>query len=106
MASHPEFNVPAELDDILDRLPTGLALHVPDDFLEMWFPPGVVADVMEKQARERAERYAATCGCTSAIWRALARGASTKAPGTTSRSVRALPNSIDRMRSISCLMRW
>ena len=64
MAAHSDFNVPAELDDILDRLPAGLALHVPADLLEVWFPPGVVAGVMEENARKRAEAYAGSCGCT------------------------------------------
>jgi len=80
MAGHHEFNVPSELDDPLDRLPVGLALHVPDDFLEIWFPPGVVADVMEERARKLAERYAGTCGCTFSYQASLGEGRFYKGP--------------------------
>jgi hypothetical protein len=80
MSSHHEFNVPHELDDILDRLPAGLALHIPDNILGLWFPPGVVGDVMDESARKLAESYAATCGCAFSYQGDLGEGRFFKAP--------------------------
>src|SRR5262245_46407882 len=50
MSEHEKFAVPHEIDEILDRLPPQVTLHVPDHILALWFPPGPANGVMEGRA--------------------------------------------------------
>ena len=64
MSEHEKFVVPHEIDEILDRLPRRVTLHVPDRILSLWFPPGPANGVMEGSALARAVNYAKSCTCT------------------------------------------
>src|SRR5260221_11996093 len=63
MSEHEKFAVPHEIEEILDRLPPQVTLHVPDHILSLWFPPGPANRVMEGRALARALSYAKSCGC-------------------------------------------
>jgi hypothetical protein len=55
MSEHEKFAVPHEIEEILDRLPSQVMLHVPDRILSLWFPPGPAHGVMEGSALARAQ---------------------------------------------------
>ena len=59
MSEHEKFVVPHEIDEILDRLPPQVTLHVPDHILSLWFPPGPSNGVMQGRVLARALSYAA-----------------------------------------------
>jgi hypothetical protein len=61
MSEHEKFVVPHEIDEILDRLPPRVTLHVPDHILSRWFPPGPANGVMEGRALARAELRQKLC---------------------------------------------
>jgi hypothetical protein len=72
--SLPQFSVPHEIDEILERLPPHLTLNVPDQILSLWFPPGPANGVMEGPALDRAQSYAQSCGCKFAYHRSVREG--------------------------------
>jgi hypothetical protein len=51
MSEHEKFVVPHEIDEILDRLPPQVTLHVPDNILSRWF----TGAVERRHARTRAQ---------------------------------------------------
>ena len=55
MSEHEKFAAPHEIEEILDRLPPQVTLHVPDHILSLWFPPGPANGVMEGRALARAQ---------------------------------------------------
>jgi len=63
MSEHEKFLVPHEIEEILDRLPPLVTLHVPDHILSLWFPPGPANGIMEERALARALSYAKSCAC-------------------------------------------
>jgi hypothetical protein len=63
MIERNTFSVPLEIEEILDRLPLYVTLHVPDHILAIWFPPGPTQGRMEGRALERAQGYAQSCAC-------------------------------------------
>jgi hypothetical protein len=63
MSEHEKFAVPHEIEEILDRLPPRVTLHVPDHILSLWFPPGPANGVMEGRALARVLSYAKSCAC-------------------------------------------
>ena len=69
-----QFPVPHEIDEILDRLPPGVTLNVPDQILMQWFPPGPAEQGMVGIALERAQRYAESCGCKFSYHRSIREG--------------------------------
>ena len=66
MSEHEKFVVPHEIDEILDRLPPQVTLHVPDHILSLWFPPGPSNGVMQGHPLARALSYAKSCACAFA----------------------------------------
>ena len=70
----PNFAVPHEIDEILDRLPPQVTLNIPDQVLALWFPPGPADGCMDGPALERAQSYARTCGCKFAYHRSIREG--------------------------------
>jgi hypothetical protein len=63
MGEPERFSVPFVIEEILDRLPPEVALHVPDHILAIWFPPGPANGVMLESSLARAQAYAQSCGC-------------------------------------------
>jgi hypothetical protein len=63
MVERERFSVPQEIEEILDRLPPKVTLHVPDQVLSLWFPPGPVDGVMAEATLARIQSYAQSCGC-------------------------------------------
>jgi hypothetical protein len=63
MGEPERFSVPFVIEEILERLPSEVALHVPDHILAIWFPPGPASGVMPEAALARARGYAQSCGC-------------------------------------------
>jgi len=53
MSEHEKFSVPHEIEEILDRLPPQVTLHVPDHILSLWFPPGRTASCKDGRSRAR-----------------------------------------------------
>jgi hypothetical protein len=73
--SDPErFSVPFVIEEILERLPPQVALHVPDHILATWFPPGPADGVMPEAALARAQGYAQSCGCEFAYHGSIREG--------------------------------
>jgi hypothetical protein len=68
------FPVPHEIDEILERLPVQATLNVPDEVLAQWFPPGPTEDGMDGVAFERAQSYAASCGCKFGYHKSIREG--------------------------------
>ncbi len=79
MSEHEKFSVPHEIDEILDRLPTQVTLHVPDHILSLWFPPGPANGVMAERALARALSYAKSCACSFAYYGDVGEGVFFKA---------------------------
>ena len=52
---------PAEMDEVLEKLPLRIGVYVPDDLLEDWFAPGTgmnpVSDVALKAAGQYGRRF-------------------------------------------------
>jgi hypothetical protein len=71
--SDREFSVPSEIEEILDRLPPGVTLNVPDHVLSLWFPPAAVNDGMD-QIVLCARSYAQSCGCEFAYHARIREG--------------------------------
>jgi hypothetical protein len=63
MGESERFSVPFVIEEILERLPPEVALHVPDHILAIWFAPGPANGVMPEAALARAQGYAQSCGC-------------------------------------------
>lgn len=74
MVERERFSVPQEIEEILDRLPPKVALHVPDQVLSLWFPPGPVDGVMGEATLARIQSYAQSCGCKFAYHGSLREG--------------------------------
>ncbi len=53
----------ADLDGLLDKLPLRIGIYVPDDILEILFPPGAVDGTLDPDARKAAEEYGKRFGC-------------------------------------------
>ena len=79
MSEHEKFVVPHEIDEILDRLPPRVTLHVPDHILSLWFPPGPSNGVMQGRALARAVSYAKSCACSFAYHGDVGEGVFSKA---------------------------
>jgi hypothetical protein len=60
---YPEAGPPDGFREMLEKLLPGIATHVPDGILEVWFPPGAVAGTMDSIALGAARAYGASCGC-------------------------------------------
>ena len=60
---YPETGPPEGFREMLEKLLPRIAMHVPDDILEIWFPPGAVAGIMDSAALTSARAYAAKCRC-------------------------------------------
>jgi hypothetical protein len=71
--SDREFSVPSEIEEILDRLPPGVTLNVPEHVLLLWFPPAAGDDGMD-QITLRAQSYAQSCGCKFAYHARIREG--------------------------------
>ena len=63
MGEPERFSVPFVIEEILERLPPEVALHVPDHILAIWFAPGPANSVMPEASLARAQGYAQSCGC-------------------------------------------
>jgi hypothetical protein len=63
MVENRKFPLPAEIDEILDRLPPHVTLNVPSDVLVHWFSPAPTDGDMDEVTLARAENYARSCGC-------------------------------------------
>jgi hypothetical protein len=63
MVERERFLVPSEVEEILERLPPQVTLHVPDHILSRWFPSASVAGAMSEAALARVAGYARSCGC-------------------------------------------
>jgi hypothetical protein len=59
----PEVGPPDTFREMLEKLLPRVAMHVPDDILEIWFPPGPIAGMMDGAALTAARAYGAKCGC-------------------------------------------
>jgi hypothetical protein len=60
---YPEAGPPDGFREMLEKLLPRIATHVPDDILQLWFPPGAVAGIMDADALTAARAYGAKCGC-------------------------------------------
>ena len=56
-------SIPAEIDEILGKLPLRIGLYVPDDLLQEWFPPATKDGGVDQLTRTAAEQYAARFEC-------------------------------------------
>jgi hypothetical protein len=74
MVEPERFSVPYVIEEILERLPPQVALHVPDHILAIWFPPGPADGVMPDAAAARAQAYAQSCGCEFAYHGSIHEG--------------------------------
>ena len=74
-----KFAVPQEIEEILDRLPPQVTLHVPDHILSLWFPLGPSNGVMQGRAFARALSYAKNCACSFAYHGDIGEGVFSKA---------------------------
>jgi hypothetical protein len=54
---------PEGFREILDKLPLRVAMHVPNDVFEIWFPPGAANGIIDGATSQRARAYAAECNC-------------------------------------------
>jgi hypothetical protein len=63
MGEPERFSVPFVIEEIRERLPPEVVLHVPDHILAIWFPPGPANGAMPEHALARAQAYAQSCGC-------------------------------------------
>ena len=79
MSEQEKFAVPHEIEEILDRLPPQVTLHVPDHILSLWFPPGPSNGVMQGRALARAVSYAKSCACGFAYHGDVGEGVFSKA---------------------------
>ncbi len=48
---YPEAGPPDGFHEMLEKLFPGITMHVPDDILELWFPPGAVLGRYDDTAR-------------------------------------------------------
>ena len=55
--------IPDEVDQILQTLPPRTGFYIPDDILELWFPPGASAGLINDGAKKTAEDYGARFNC-------------------------------------------
>jgi hypothetical protein len=60
---YPEDGPPDAFREMLEKLLPRIAMHVPNDVLAVWFPPGAVSGAMDKSALASARAYAARHGC-------------------------------------------
>jgi hypothetical protein len=60
---YPENGPPDGFGETLEKLLPRIAMHVPDDILEIWFPPGTSSGMMDASALASARLYAAKYGC-------------------------------------------
>jgi hypothetical protein len=74
MVERERFSVPQEIEEILDRLPSKVTLHVPDQVLSHWFPPGPADGGMGETTLARIQSYAKSCGCYFAYDGSLREG--------------------------------
>jgi hypothetical protein len=63
MVERERFLVPSEVEEILERLPPQVTLHVPDHILSRWFPSASAAGSVSEAALARVASYAQSCGC-------------------------------------------
>ena len=54
---------PDSLDAILQRLPAGIPLLLPDELLAILFPPGVRGGMLDQQSQIAAETFAIRFNC-------------------------------------------
>ena len=87
---YPEAGPPDGLREILKKLFPGITMHVPDDILELWFPPGAVAGTMDSTALGAARAYGASCGCGFSYLSDRNEGVFHKAPQNEIRTVGSL----------------
>ena len=60
---YPEDGPPDGFREMLEKLLPRIAMHVPDDILQIWFPPGAASGLMDESALASARAYAARHGC-------------------------------------------
>jgi hypothetical protein len=60
---YPEDGPPEAFRETLEKLVPGVSMHVPDAILEIWFPPGPIAGIMDGSALATARAYGAKSGC-------------------------------------------
>jgi hypothetical protein len=60
---YPEEGPPDGFREMLENLLPRIAMHVPDDILQRWFPPGAAAGILDAAALAAARAYGAKCGC-------------------------------------------
>jgi hypothetical protein len=61
---YPEAGPPDGFREMLEKLLPRIAMHVPDDILEIWFPPGAAAaGIVDASALASAREYAAKYSC-------------------------------------------
>lgn len=51
------------LEELLPQLPPETPFFIPNEIIELWFPPGVVAGILDDGSRMAAEVKAARFGC-------------------------------------------
>jgi hypothetical protein len=54
---------PAEMDEVLEKLPLRIGACVPDDLLEDWFAPGTGMNPVSEVALKAASQYARRFDC-------------------------------------------
>jgi hypothetical protein len=60
---YPEKGPPDGFREMLEKLLPRIAIHVPDEILEIWFPPGAIGGMIAAAALSAARAYAAECNC-------------------------------------------
>lgn len=87
---YPEVAPPEGFRALLRSLLPRIAMHVPDDVLALWFPPGAVAGVMDAAALAAAQAFGAECGCGFSYLSDRHEGVFHKAPPREVRTVGSL----------------
>jgi hypothetical protein len=77
---YPEVGPPDGFREMLEKLLPRVAIHVPDELLEIWFPPEAVGGMIDTAALEAARAYADECKCTFTYFSAQKEGVFHKDP--------------------------
>jgi hypothetical protein len=77
---YPEVGAPDGFREMLEKLLPRIAVHVPDELLKMWFPPGVVDGAIDTSTLKAARAYADECKCAFSYLSAQKEGVFHKDP--------------------------